>query len=160
MVLSLLCPPRQLVYAQTLEVGTAPGLSDLVSEGMPAACQGGDNSQPQLHLPDKTTLWAFLTQGELTVAPSMLTTTSLGCTVTSHSLEVDGVTLLSGGVLRHALGHQPLHVQCSCTPSAPQHIANISLTVRLLDFTSPVVTFLQSCSISNPSASGTSSSTR
>mmetsp|Transcript_257 Transcript_257/g.588 ORF Transcript_257/g.588 Transcript_257/m.588 type:complete len:251 (-) Transcript_257:272-1024(-) len=139
-VLALICPPRQLVYAPSLEVGTSPGRADLITRGMPATCHQPVD-EPQF-LPNNSTLWVFLTQGFLTVAPPLLATHTPGCAVSWHS---NVGTLLSGGVLRHALGHQPLQVQCICTSDAPQHVANISLTIRVIDFTSPVVNFFQIC---------------
>ena len=143
-LLSLNCPARQLVYAQTLELGTAPGRSDLLTQGMPTDCRGGEVEDPAA-LAVNSTLWAFLTQGELSLASPLVSTSTPGCTVHAPVGSGPADVMVAGGVLRSALGAQPLHVRCSCAADARHTIANVSLTLRVLEYTSPVVTFLQRC---------------
>ena len=145
--MSLSCPDRQLVYAPTLELGTAPGRADLVTQGMPTSCSNTELDEAPAVLDENATLWAMLTQGELSLASPLLTTSTPGCTAQLPMGANPADVLVAGGILRSALGTQPLRVRCSCEWAMGNHVANMSLTLRVLEYTSPVVSFAQRCSI-------------
>lgn len=143
--LSVPCPPRQLVYAPTLELGTVLGRADLISQGMPAKCLSNVEG-PNGALSENSTLWGFLTHGELVIEAPTVSSQTPGCHVQVVRRGAED-TMATGGVLRSSLGVQPLSTRCLCEGSAS--LANISLTIHVLEYTSPVVSFVQHCSHSS-----------
>lgn len=155
-VLSLQCPPRQIVYAPTLDVGTTPGGSELVHAGAPTSCtlKGAANQpSPPLQWPAASddvraeALYVTLTHGVLAVrAPEVSIATPALATECQASAEGEGA-LRGGGVLRAADGSVRLRLKCTCTSGGATgpRLANITLKMLLPDFTSPVVTFAHTC---------------
>ena len=161
-VLSLMCPPRQIVYAPTLDVGTAPGSRDVITAGAPASCGGGGGggggggavkAPPVLAWPPRgaaatsTSLHVSLTYGHLAIgAPdlSVLTnpaTSKLGCSAT---LDAEG-PLRTGGVLRAIDGPSVMRIRCVCEAAVQPTPVNLTLTMRLHEHTSPIVSFPHLC---------------
>lgn len=137
--LSLRCPPRETLYAPMLDVQLHPGGRELVSAGVPVSCAAGQEARPQL-LGASDAIYVALTHGSLRVTPPEISTSSNACSAT---VEGEGA-LAHGGVLAAVDGPQRLRVRCSC--AARTLVTNLTLTLRLLDYSSPVVTLARACS--------------
>ena len=167
-VLALPCPPRQLIYAPNLDVGTTPHGSQLFAAGAPASCQlspggsgssgSGDGGAPMLaweaggSQDHASTLYASLTHGTLAVRrPELAFTSPALAEECSVSLEA-GVPLLRGGVLRASDGAIAMRIRCTCGlratrsfTAAPPLRINLTLRMRVPEFTSPMVSFPHVC---------------
>ena len=149
-VLALPCPPRQLVYAPALDVGVTPGGSQLIQAGAPASCATGSEVLPSF-APESSdaragALYVRLTHGVLAMrAPEVRVTTPALASSCHASAEGENSALRSGGVMSAAEGAVRLHVRCTCTASVGQQLVNLTLTLRLPDYTSPIVTFPHVC---------------
>ena len=170
-VFSMQCPPRQLVYAPTLDVGSSPGARDLIAQGAPAGCTfvppAGAGSvqltdllvaEERPSIPDEAarqwqqqlvaahgerTLYVSLTYGVLAVGPAELRVATMRPRSPDCAAHLDAPNaLVSGGVLRAIDGPLPLRLRCTCETAA---VVNLTLTLRVVDFTSPVVTLPHTC---------------
>ena len=153
-VLSLACPPRQLAYPQTLDVGVTPRGREVIAAGVPATCKGESlaeaafaGAEPptlpwEAYGPNarSDTLHVSLTHGTLALggAEVSLASPAPGCTA---SAEGEGV-LRRGGVLRAVDTPLRLRLVCRC---AVERSVNLTLTMRLSEWTTPVVSFPHVC---------------
>jgi hypothetical protein len=146
--LSLDCPPRELVYAPTLDVGTTRGGSELVAAGAPTSCSSRPEGSDQPARPpmgsSSEPLSVSLTHGSLLFAPAAVSVDAAGCTasVEGESAAVDG------GEQRAVDGAQELRVLCRCHQRSKRLMANLTLSLRTLDFTPPTLVFAHRCSAS------------
>ena len=174
--LALRCPPRELVYAPTLDVGTTAGASDIIHAGAAATCSpkasretwsstGTLDTAPALALyQGQKTVYVSLTHSSLEFAPASVSVDSSGCFawVEGESAAVGGGTQYAGD------GPQSMDLNCECdaTTSASSSSSSSSsssgwrkvtmtLALRPVDFTSPVVTFQHVCSQSQADTSAT-----
>ena len=162
-VLALKCPPRELVYAPNLDVGTKVGGSDVVFAGVPATCMRPNAKLPlPLGLlgsstPTPMAFYPSLLHGSLAMAPPRATATAAGFACTTR-IDGDGPAA-RGGVLRSVDAPQPLYVSCSCrgTPQMAAErkgevTANVTIVLQLSQYTSPVIDYQQRCVIAEKSA--------
>lgn len=167
--IAIRCPPREIVYAPSLDVGTTPGGSDVVSAGAPASCVGHTNLATLDALPnapeglthsDATTpmvFYARLTHGSLSVAPPQATAVALESPAqyACYAHIVGDGPAVRGGRLRAIDAPQPLRVACACEYSgsgsgAQVADARINLALRVVEYSSPLITYTQSCAVSSP----------
>lgn len=92
-------------------------------------------------------LFATLTHGTLQFAPASIRASTSDaevgrtqrCTARLHGDSV----VVNGGTLRAVDGPRPFSCRCVCTVGVP--VANLTLVLRLHDYTSPVIKFEQQC---------------
>ena len=148
--LAVECPRMQIVYASMLDVGFTPGGSEIISGGVASSCAGAWAGTAPLPLgPESlsaakvtsvgTELFVSLTHGTLAVASPLASVDAPEC---SARLEGSGAAVL-GGTLQAIDGPLPLLLQCGCAGGARR--VNATLTFRVKEFTSPVVTFVVPC---------------
>lgn len=143
-VLALKCPPRELVYAPNLDVGTKVGGTDVVFAGVPATCTDPPSMKdtasrnkdaaaewaarrlgmlPNAKLPSPLGLLGSSTPTPMAFYPSLLhgslAMAPPRATATAAGFacttRVDGDgPAARGGVLRSVDAPQPLYVSCSC----------------------------------------------
>jgi len=156
MVLSLQCPPLEVIYAPTLDVGTTPNAHDVVAAGAPAAC--ATSVAALSHLDPKTplTLFATLTHGSLATAPIQVSATpTVAHAPYSCTAEATGDTpVVQGGQIHATEPPHALRFTCACRLAAGATstaatdaalTANVTVAFRLTEYTSPVISFTQSC---------------
>ena len=155
--LALECPPRQTVFAQSLDVGTVPrgdAPPDIVYMGRPLACGaprplpllvegavggavGASAGAPRLfHL--------SLTHDDLEIAAPLFHVQPPVCSARALG---KGVTATGG--LMHATRPQVLRVICTC-PGGPR-LANVTVTLPLLEYTSPTWSYMHECAAADSS---------
>ena len=148
---ALPCPPRLLVYAPMLDVGTTPGGNEIIRAGVPSSCQGniGVAQVQAAALPNNVTrasratnglpLFVSLTQGTLVVRPLQVTARTPGC-----SVRVEGRgAAVTGGTLRVVDGPEALWLECTCATGA--RFSDMTFEMRVRDYTSPAVSFSIPC---------------
>ncbi len=146
MMIALECPARQTVFAQSLDVGTSPASpADVVSMGRPqncaaAASQGAPPAAAARTRAAEPHLFHLsLTHDDIELAAPLFRVEPSGCTARALGR---GVTA-TGGVM-HATRPQVLRVACSCADGP--RLANVTVTLALLEYTSPVWSYLHMCS--------------
>lgn len=133
-VVSIHCPPLQLVYALTLDAGTRDGVDDLVSGGAPAFCKGQGRNPPN----STGFLSLRVTHGEIQVSRSALSASDPDCSVRTL-----GFAEADGGTISAARSPYRLDAECHCPAPA---LVLVTWTLALADFTSPVTSFWLNCS--------------
>eukprot|EP00908_Phaeocystis_cordata_P010242 Transcript_21083.p2 GENE.Transcript_21083~~Transcript_21083.p2 ORF type:complete len:322 (+),score=136.79 Transcript_21083:1331-2296(+) len=153
MMIALECPARQTVFAQSLDVGTSPASpDDVVSMGRPQNCAAAASQGAPPAAAARTRAAAArtraaephlfhlsLTHDDIELAAPLFRVEPSGCTARALGR---GVTA-TGGVM-HATRPQVLRVACSCADGP--RLANVTVTLALLEYTSPVWSYLHMCS--------------
>ena len=159
-VLSIRCPPRELVVAQMLDLGTVPrsgpgsqlssteGGVDLIVAGSPVACQSGVLYQ-HLDAASPATFYARLTHSSVALSGTVVTASG---PCVAHV--ADDSVFSRGGVLLSTGPPPTLLVKCTCAPLSGAVETNVSLTLLLVDHSSPHVTYVQRCSSRSGSDGG------
>ena len=90
-----------------------------------------------------------LTHGVLSMhAPEVRIATPALASECQASAEGENSALRSGGVMSASEGPVRLRIKCTCTSAlgaADARVANLTLTLRLPDYTSPILTFAHAC---------------
>ena len=95
-------------------------------------------------------VYLTLTHGQLEMFPPEIAISPPDCSARplGHSVAV------IGGTLRHAVGPQELHIHCECDVSTSGALrgvgslrANLTVTLRLVDHTSPVFHYAHDCEV-------------
>lgn len=154
MTLALECPPRELVFAPTLDVGSRAGGRDLVDAGAPAHCDGSAApvAAPFMHRDAATvaTLHVSLSHSTLVFEPAALHVSPPSCRTAfvAHGGAAGISAAVRGGTLRASTPEQ-MRVRCSCERAGT---ANLTVTLGVRDATRPVFWYLQACPAARPRA--------
>ena len=145
-VLSLNCPARETVYAPQLDVGSKPHGDDLVLRGAPTPCVPGAASAKASYTDERSpaSMYASLTHGSLAfAAPHVVAQPALPEGKPCRAWALGDGPLALGGEMHATDGPRPLQISCACEDGPA--MANVTLTLRLVDYTSPSIQYVQRC---------------